>query len=122
MLLPGEVTATAWLPTCDVVSARQCSYPVSTLSGVHLPGKSTGSVLTACICVQRLFRTAVIAMPFVGQRSASSRETVVKLCHWQSSDDASWSELPTREVTCDDVKVCFQFSVLFFKKQTVKPL
>ena len=23
MLLPGEVTATAWLPTCDVVSARQ---------------------------------------------------------------------------------------------------
>ena len=29
MLLPGEVTATAWLPTCDVVSARQCSYPVS---------------------------------------------------------------------------------------------
>jgi len=41
MLLPGEVTATAWLPTCDVVSARQCSYPVSALSGVHLPGKST---------------------------------------------------------------------------------
>jgi len=39
MLLPGEVTATAWLPTCDVVSARQCSYPVSALSGVHLPGK-----------------------------------------------------------------------------------
>jgi len=41
MLLPGEVTATAWLPNCDVVSARQCSYPVSVLSGVHLPGKST---------------------------------------------------------------------------------
>jgi len=41
MLLPGEVTATAWLPTCDVVSARQCSYPVSALSGMHLPGKST---------------------------------------------------------------------------------
>ena len=41
MLLAGEVTATAWLPTCDVVSARQCSYPVSALSGVHLPGKST---------------------------------------------------------------------------------
>ena len=39
--LPGEVTATAWLPTCDVVSARQCSYPVSALSGMHLPGKST---------------------------------------------------------------------------------
>jgi len=37
MLLPGEVTATAWLPNCDVVSARQCSYPVSALSGVHLP-------------------------------------------------------------------------------------
>ena len=32
MLLAGEVTATAWLPTCDVVSARQCSYPVSALS------------------------------------------------------------------------------------------
>jgi len=32
---------TACLPTCDVVSARQCSYPVSALSGVHLPGKST---------------------------------------------------------------------------------
>ena len=29
MLLPGEVTATAWLPTCGVVSAGQCSYPVS---------------------------------------------------------------------------------------------
>ena len=41
MLSPGEVTATAWLPNCDVVSARQCSYPVSALSGVHLPGKST---------------------------------------------------------------------------------
>ena len=26
MLLHGEVTATAWLPTCDVISARQCSY------------------------------------------------------------------------------------------------
>ena len=41
MLLPGEVTATAWLPTWHVVSVRQCSYPVSALSGVHLPGKST---------------------------------------------------------------------------------
>ena len=41
MLLPGEVTATAWLATCDVVSATQCSYSVSALSGVHLPGKST---------------------------------------------------------------------------------
>jgi len=42
MLLPGEVTATAWLLAayCDVVSARQCSYPVSALSGVHLAGKS----------------------------------------------------------------------------------
>ena len=33
ILLPGEVTATAWLPTCDVVSDRQCTYPVSALSG-----------------------------------------------------------------------------------------
>jgi len=33
MLLPGEVTATACLPTCDVVSARQCSYRVRALSG-----------------------------------------------------------------------------------------
>jgi len=29
MLLAGEVTATAWLPTCDVISTKQCSYPVS---------------------------------------------------------------------------------------------
>jgi len=29
MLLAGEVTATAWLPSCDVNSARQCSYQVS---------------------------------------------------------------------------------------------
>jgi len=29
MLLAGEVTATVWLPSCDVISARQCSYPVS---------------------------------------------------------------------------------------------
>ena len=41
MLLAGEVTATAWLPTCDVISARQWSYPASALSGVHLPGKTT---------------------------------------------------------------------------------
>jgi len=41
MLLPGEVTATAWMSTCDFVSARQCSYQVSALSGVNLPGKST---------------------------------------------------------------------------------
>jgi len=42
ILLPGEVTATAWLPTCDVISARQWSYPViSALSGVHLLGKTT---------------------------------------------------------------------------------
>jgi len=25
MLLPDEVTATAWLPTCDVVSVKQCT-------------------------------------------------------------------------------------------------
>ena len=37
MLLPGEVTTTAWLPTCHVISARQCSYPVIALSGMHLP-------------------------------------------------------------------------------------
>jgi len=30
MLLPGEVTATAWLPSCD---ARQCTYRVRALSG-----------------------------------------------------------------------------------------
>jgi len=41
MLLAGEVTATAWLPSCDVISARQWSYPVSALSGVHLPGNIT---------------------------------------------------------------------------------
>jgi len=41
MLLAGEVTATAWLPTCDVISARQCSYPVSARQTVHLPGKTT---------------------------------------------------------------------------------
>jgi len=35
------VTATAWLPTCDVISAIQWSYSVSALSGVHLPGKTT---------------------------------------------------------------------------------
>jgi len=35
--LAGEVSATAWLPTCDVISAGQWSYPVSALSGVHLP-------------------------------------------------------------------------------------
>jgi len=32
MLLPADVTATAWLSTCDIISARQCSYPVSALS------------------------------------------------------------------------------------------
>jgi len=41
MLLLGEVTATAWLPTCDFIFARQWSYPVSALSGLHLPGKPT---------------------------------------------------------------------------------
>jgi len=30
-----------WLPTCDVISARQSSYSVRALSGVHLPGKNT---------------------------------------------------------------------------------
>jgi len=39
--LPGEVTATAWLPTCHVISARQCSYPIRPLFGVHLPSKNT---------------------------------------------------------------------------------
>jgi len=38
MLLAGEVTATAWLPTCDVISARQWSYPVSARQTVYLPG------------------------------------------------------------------------------------
>jgi len=33
MLLPGEVTVTAWLPTCDAISDGQWSYPVSALSG-----------------------------------------------------------------------------------------
>jgi len=41
MLLAGEVTATAWLPTCDVISARQWFYPVSARQTVHLPGKIT---------------------------------------------------------------------------------
>jgi len=29
MLSAGELTATVWLPSCDVISARQWSYPVS---------------------------------------------------------------------------------------------
>jgi len=41
MLLAGEVTATAWLSTCGVTSARQCSYPVSARQTVHLPGKTS---------------------------------------------------------------------------------
>jgi len=41
MLLPGEVTATASPPTCDVISARQWSYQVSARQTVHLPGKTT---------------------------------------------------------------------------------
>jgi len=41
MLLPGEVMATGWLPTCDVISARQWSCPVSARQTVHLPGKTT---------------------------------------------------------------------------------
>jgi len=44
-------------------------------------------------------------MPFVSQRNVSSRETVIKLSHCQSSDDSSWTELTTREVTFDDLKV-----------------
>jgi len=40
MLLAGEVTAKAWLPTCDVISARQWSYAVSARQTVHLPGKT----------------------------------------------------------------------------------
>jgi len=38
---PPQKDLAFWLPTCDVISARQSSYPVSALSGVHLPGKST---------------------------------------------------------------------------------
>jgi len=41
MLLAAEVTATAWLPTCDVISARQWSYPVSARQTVYLAGKTT---------------------------------------------------------------------------------
>jgi len=41
MLLAREVTVTAWLRTCDVISARQWSYPVSARQTVHLPGKTT---------------------------------------------------------------------------------
>jgi len=44
MLLPGEVTATALLATYLWRHLRQTvhwSYPVSALSGVHLPGKTT---------------------------------------------------------------------------------
>jgi len=41
MLLDGEVTATVWLPSFDVISARQCSYPVGARQTVHLPGKNT---------------------------------------------------------------------------------
>jgi len=41
MLLAGEVTVTAWLPTCDVISDRQWSYQLSARQTVHLPGKNT---------------------------------------------------------------------------------
>ena len=40
MLLAGEVTAIVWLLTCDVISARQCSYPVSARQTVHSLGKT----------------------------------------------------------------------------------
>ena len=52
MRLPGEVTATAWLPTCDVVSARQCSYPVSdTVSiGIQSIQVSKVSKCRATVC------------------------------------------------------------------------
>ena len=33
MVLAGEVTATVWLPSCDVISARQCTYRVRELFG-----------------------------------------------------------------------------------------
>jgi len=32
-----------WLPTCDVISARQCSYLVSARQTVHLPGNTTSA-------------------------------------------------------------------------------
>jgi len=41
MLLDGEITATAWLPTCDLISTKQWSYAVSAQSDVHLLGKTT---------------------------------------------------------------------------------
>jgi len=47
MLLPGEVTATAWLPTCDVVSARQCSYAVSLACTYRVRALSGGDDVTA---------------------------------------------------------------------------
>ena len=63
------------------------------------------------VIAQTLFQTAaVVAMPFVTQRAVSSRETVVK--HLlasdapSSDDDASWTELRSREVAFDDIKVC----------------
>jgi len=40
MVLASEVMATAWLPTCDVISARQWSYPVSAQYAVHLKPNS----------------------------------------------------------------------------------
>jgi len=53
MLLHGEVTATAWLPTCDVISARQWSYQVRPLSGVHLrKGKERKSIYIAPFCTK----------------------------------------------------------------------
>jgi len=48
MLLPGEVTATAWLPTCDVISTRQWSYLVSARQTVHLTGKTQACSLPSC--------------------------------------------------------------------------
>jgi len=41
MLLADEVMATVWRPSCDVISARQCSYRVRALSsGDDVTGKA----------------------------------------------------------------------------------
>jgi len=46
MLLAGEVTVTAWLPTRDVISARQWSYSVSALSGVQQKPDALDEIMT----------------------------------------------------------------------------
>jgi len=51
---------------------------------------------------------AAVAIPFFSQRSVASRETVVKVSYWRSSEDPSWLEFPTREVVFDDIKVCIE--------------